>query len=118
MAWLLLLIAGVLESIWVIGLKKNHDTELLWPKLLFFGVSIISFLLMDRALKSLPVGVSYAVWTGIGALGTTLVGIVWLGESRSPLRLICVGLVVCGLIGLKVTTPDSTAPVNDAGGTP
>ena len=111
MAWLLLLFAGLLEAIWVVGLKKNHDSELIWPRLVYFGVSIGSFLLMDRALKTLPVGTSYAVWTGIGALGTAFAGIVWLGESKSPLRLLCIFLVVCGLIGLKVTTPDAT-PTN------
>lgn len=106
MAWLTLVFAGMLEATWVIGLKKNHDSELLWPKFAFFGVSIASFLLMDRALKTLPVGTSYAVWTGIGALGTTVIGILWLGESHSPLRVLCIGLIVCGLVGLKLTTTE------------
>ena len=111
MAWLLLLIAGMLEATWVVGLKKNHESELIWPRLFFFGVSIVSFLLMDRALKTLPVGTSYAVWTGIGAVGTTLAGIWWMHESSSPLRLACIAMVILGVIGLKLTSRnDDQAP--------
>ncbi|MBM4001939.1 MAG: multidrug efflux SMR transporter [Planctomycetes bacterium] len=113
MAWTLLLVAGMLEAVWVVGLKKSHESELVWQKLIFFGVSILSFLLMDRALKTLPAGTSYAVWTGIGAITTTIVGVLWLGESSSPLRLLCILLVVAGVVGLKWTSNrPSTAPAS------
>jgi quaternary ammonium compound-resistance protein SugE len=98
MAWVLLIVAGLCETAWVVMLKYGKESERWWPTLVAFGVSIVSFLLMDRVLVRLPVGTSYAVWTGIGAVGAAVLGIVLFRESISPIRLACV-------IGLKLTSP-------------
>lgn len=103
MAWVFLIIAGLCETAWVILLKFSHGHERLWPKLLAFGISIVSFLLMERALKELPPGTSYAVWTGIGAVGATIVGILMFDEPLRATRIVCIALVVIGIVGLRVT---------------
>ena len=103
MAWVFLIIAGLCETGWVILLKFSHGHERLWPKLLAFGISLVSFFLMERALKELPPGTSYAVWTGIGAVGATIVGIVAFKEPFSAIRVACIALVVIGIVGLRAT---------------
>jgi quaternary ammonium compound-resistance protein SugE len=103
--WVLLVVAGLLEIIWASTLKQTQGFTKLWPSLLTITAMVASFWLLSRAMKVLPAGTSYAVWVGIGAAGTALVA-PWV--SKEPLRamqLVCVGLVVLGVVGLKVLTP-------------
>jgi quaternary ammonium compound-resistance protein SugE len=105
MAWVLLLIAGVLEIGWAIGLKYTEGFTRLWPSV-FTGTSMVaSVVLLGIAMKSLPVGTSYAVWVGVGAVGTAILGIILFGEPATPGRLISLGLILAGIIGLKLATP-------------
>jgi quaternary ammonium compound-resistance protein SugE len=106
MAWLLLFIAGLLEVGWAIGLKYTEGFSRLWPSVGTLMAMTLSVVLLGLALRTLPVGTGYAVWVGIGAVGTAILGIVLFGESREPLRLLCLGLIVAGVIGLKLVTPD------------
>jgi quaternary ammonium compound-resistance protein SugE len=102
MAWIYLIIAGLLEIAWAIGLKHTDGFSRLWPSVLTILTMIASFALLAQALRTIPVGTGYAVWTGIGAAGTAIIGMIWLGESRDVLRLVCLVLIVSGVIGLKV----------------
>ena len=101
MAWLALFIAGLLEIGWAVGLKYTHGFTRLWPSVLTVVTMALSFALLSYSLKTIPVGTGYAVWTGIGAAGTALIGILFLGESRDALRGACLLLIVGGVIGLK-----------------
>lgn len=103
MAWLIVVIAGLLETGFAIMLKQSHGFSRLWPTIGFAVCAVASFGLLTYALKSLEVGPAYAVWTGIGAAGTALLGIWLLNESASPLKLISVGLVLAGVIGLNIS---------------
>ena len=103
MAWMLLFIAGLFEVCWAIGLKYTDGFTRLWPSVLTVVAMTVSIVCLALALKSIPVGTGYAVWTGIGAVGTALLGIVLFGESVSPARLSCIGLIVAGIVGLKLT---------------
>jgi quaternary ammonium compound-resistance protein SugE len=104
MAWLILLIAGLLEIGWAIGLKYTEGFTRLWPSV-FTGASMVaSVVLLGVAMKSLPVGTSYAVWVGVGAVGTAILGIVLFGEPATPGRLISLGLILAGIIGLKLAS--------------
>lgn len=105
MAWLLLFVAGLLEVGWAIGLKYTEGFSRLWPSVGTLTAMTLSVVLLGFALRSLPVGTGYAVWVGIGAVGTAILGIVLFGESREPLRLLCLGLIVAGVVGLKLVTP-------------
>ena len=105
MAWLLLLIAGLLEVGWAIGLKYTEGFTQLWPSVLTLAAMAGSVVLLGIAMKSLPVGTSYAVWVGIGAVGTAILGIILFGESASAGRLASLGLIVAGIVGLKLATP-------------
>ena len=102
MAWVYLLIAGLLETGWAIGLKYTEGFTRLWPSVLTVAAMAVSFLFLSLALKTLPVGTGYAVWTGIGAVGTVILGIVLLGEPATLGRLACIGLIVAGIAGLKL----------------
>ncbi|HWB46049.1 MAG TPA: quaternary ammonium compound efflux SMR transporter SugE [Hyphomicrobiaceae bacterium] len=102
MAWIILVVAGVLEIGWAIGLKFTAGFTRLWPSLLTAAAMIASMYLLALASKSLPIGTAYAVWVGIGAVGTALLGIVLLGEPRDLARLACIGLIIAGVVGLKV----------------
>ncbi|MGI8997608.1 MAG: quaternary ammonium compound efflux SMR transporter SugE [Pyrinomonadaceae bacterium] len=104
MAWIYLLIAGVLEIMWAIGLKYTEGFSRLWPSVGTLAAMVVSFFFLSQALKTLPVGTAYAVWTGIGAVGTALFGILLFGESREAGRLACIVLIVAGIIGLKLTS--------------
>lgn len=104
MAWLILLAAGLLEVVWAIGLKYTHGFSRLMPTVVTVIAMIASMGLLGLAVRSLPIGTAYAVWTGIGTVGTVLVGILVFGESASLLRLLCVSLIVIGIIGLKALT--------------
>ena len=114
MAWLFLFIAGIFEVVWAIGLKYTDGFSKLWPSVVTVGAMIVSFAFLSQALKTLPVGTAYAVWTGIGAVGTAALGIILLGEPRSAARIVCILLIVAGIIGLKLVSP---APENQNAGT-
>jgi len=105
MAWILLLIAGLLEVGWAIGLKYTEGFTRPWPSVLTLAAMAGSVVLLGIAMKSLPVGTSYAVWVGIGAVGTAIFGIILFGESASAGRLASLGLIVAGIVGLKLATP-------------
>lgn len=105
MNWIALFAAGLLEVAWAIGLKYSRGFTVLAPSLVTVPAMIGSFLLLSRAMQSIPVGTAYAVWTGIGAAGTALLGIVLFGESRAWPRLLCLGLIVAGIAGLRLTAP-------------
>ncbi|MCX8085664.1 MAG: quaternary ammonium compound efflux SMR transporter SugE [Rhodocyclaceae bacterium] len=103
-AWLVLLLAGLCEIGWAIGLKYTEDFTRFWPSFWTIVAMIASIVLLAWSLKALPVGTAYAVWTGIGAVGTALLGIVLFNESREALRLVSIGLIVVGILGLKLVT--------------
>jgi quaternary ammonium compound-resistance protein SugE len=102
MAWIVLVVAGIFEVVWAIGLKYTDGFTRIGASLGTIAAVIASMGLLGLAVRTLPIGTAYAVWTGIGTVGTVLVGIAWLGESASPLRLFCVALIVAGIIGLKL----------------
>jgi quaternary ammonium compound-resistance protein SugE len=105
MAWTCLVIAGLLEIGWAIGLKYTEGFSRLWPSIATICAMIGSFNLLAAALKTIPVGTGYAVWTGIGAAGTAIVGMAFLGESREMLRILCILLIIAGVLGLRFVSP-------------
>lgn len=104
MPWVLLVIAGLFEVAWAIGLKYTEGFTRLWPSAGTLAAMGLSVVLLGIAMRSLPVGTAYAVWTGIGAVGTVILGIVLFGEPATAARLVCVGLIVAGILGLKLTS--------------
>lgn len=104
MSWIILFIAGLLEVVWAIGLKYTHGFTRLTPSVITVTAMIVSIVLLSRAMRSLPVGTAYAVWTGIGAVGAAITGILLLGESASLARIASLALIVAGIIGLKLST--------------
>ncbi len=106
MAWIYLVVAGLFEIGWAIGLKYTDGFTRPFPTALTLASMVISIGLLGLALKTLPVGTAYAVWTGIGTVGTVVLGIALLGDSASALRLACIGLIVAGIVGLKVLSPE------------
>ena len=104
MAWIYLTIAGLFEVGWAIGLKYTEGFTRLLPSLWTITSMILSIVLLGLALKALPVGTAYAVWTGIGAVGTAILGIYLFAEPATVLRLMCIGLILCGIVGLKLVT--------------
>jgi quaternary ammonium compound-resistance protein SugE len=104
MAWLYLLFAGLFEIGWAIGLKYTEGFSRLMPSLWTIAAMIVSLALLGLALKTLPVGTAYAVWTGIGAVGTAALGIYLFGEPANAARLASIGLIVAGIVGLKLVT--------------
>lgn len=106
MSWLYLFIAGLTEIAWAIGLKQSEGWTRFWPSVITGILMVLSFAFLSLALKTLPIGTAYAVWTGIGAAGTALAGIFFFGEPRDLLRVLCIALIVGGVIGLKALTPD------------
>jgi quaternary ammonium compound-resistance protein SugE len=105
MAWFLLVLAGLFEVGWAIGLKYTEGFTRLWPTVGTVSAMVISLGLLGIAMKSLPVGTSYAIWVGVGAVGTAILGIVLLGEAANAGRLVSLGLIVAGIVGLKLATP-------------
>lgn len=105
MAWITLFVAGLFEVGWAIGLKYTEGFTKLWPTVLTVLSMIISLWLLGMALKTLPVGTAYAIWTGVGTVGTAILGMILFGESTAALRLACIGLIVAGILGLKLVTP-------------
>ena len=104
MAWSILFVAGLLEVSWAIGLKYTEGFSKLVPSILTLGAMAGSIILLGLALKSLPIGTAYAVWTGIGAVGTATLGIILFGEPATAFRLASIGLIVAGIVGLKLVT--------------
>jgi quaternary ammonium compound-resistance protein SugE len=105
LAWILLLLAGILEVAWAIGLKYTAGFTRPLPTVLTVAAMIASMVLLGLAVRTLPIGTAYAIWTGIGAAGTVMLGIILFGEPATALRLACVGLIVTGIVGLKLLTP-------------
>jgi quaternary ammonium compound-resistance protein SugE len=104
MAWFYLLIAGLFEVGWAIGLKYTEGFSRLWPSLATIAAMILSLGCLGLALKTLPVGTAYAIWTGVGAVGTAILGIYLFAEPANAMRLACIGLIVSGIVGLKLAT--------------
>ena len=102
MNWLILFFAGLLETVWAVGLKYTHGFSRPWPSIIVLVFMAGSVWLLSIAMKTLPLGTAYAIWTGIGAVGTVIVGIMLFGEAITFARLFCVALIVAGLIGLKL----------------
>ncbi|MEN4904357.1 quaternary ammonium compound efflux SMR transporter SugE [Luteimonas sp. TWI1416] len=102
MSWIILVLAGLFEIAWAIGLKYTHGFTRLWPSVGTLAAMAISVGLLGIAMRTLPVGTAYAVWVGIGAVGTVILGIVLMGDAASPGRLISLALIVAGIIGLKL----------------
>jgi quaternary ammonium compound-resistance protein SugE len=103
--WLALLAAGMLEIAWAFGLKYSDGLTRFWPSAATLAAIALSFAMMAVALKSLPFGTAYAVWTGIGAVGSIVVGMLVYSESADPFRLLCLTLIVAGIVGLKLNSP-------------
>ena len=104
MSWIILFIAGLLEVVWAIGLKYTHGFTRLTPSVITVTAMIVSIVLLSWAMRSMPVGTAYAVWTGIGAVGAAITGILLLGESASLARIASLALIVAGIVGLKLST--------------
>lgn len=107
MAWLALFVAGLLEVGWAVGLKYTEGFTRLWPTVATAVALTGSMALLGLAIRTLPLGTAYAVWTGIGTVGTALLGIVLFREPASALRLVCIGLIVAGIVGLKLVSGEA-----------
>ena len=105
MAWIILVVAGIFEIAWAIGLKYTEGFSRLWPTVGTVVAMVASVVLLGFAMRSLPVGTAYAVWTGIGAVGTATLGIVLFGEAATAGRLASLALIVAGIVGLKLVSP-------------
>ena len=105
MSWIYLFAAGLFEIGWAVGLKYTHGFTRLTPSLLTVSAMAVSLFLLGLALRTLPLGTAYAIWTGIGTIGTAALGIVLFSEPAEALRLACVGLIAAGIIGLKLVSP-------------
>lgn len=105
MAWFVLLLAGLFEVAWAVGLRYTEHFSRPWPTAATVAAMVLSVVLLERAVRVLPLGTAYAVWTGIGAVGTALVGILLHGDPASTARIVCLALIVAGIIGLKLLSP-------------
>jgi quaternary ammonium compound-resistance protein SugE len=105
MSWVILILAGVLEVGWAVGLKYTAGFTRLWPSVFTLATMAGSVGLLGLALRQLPLGTAYAVWTGIGTVGTAIAGMILLGEPAGALRMLSIGLIVAGIVGLKILTP-------------
>lgn len=105
MAWALVILAGIIETGWALGLKASHGFTRPLPSLLTLIGMIASFWLLAKAMQTLPVSTAYAVWTGIGTIGTVLLGILLFQDAVNAPRLLCLGLILAGIVGLKIFTP-------------
>lgn len=103
MAWLVLFIAGVFEVVWAIALKYSDGFTKLWPSVIFGVAAWLSFAFLSQALKTIPIGTAYAIWTGIGAVGVAIIGIAWFKEPAELARIACIALIIAGIAGLKLT---------------
>lgn len=102
MAWTYLVIAGLFEIVWAVGLKFTEGFTRLWPSVGVIAATVASLYLLSVSLRTIPIGTGYAVWTGIGAAGTAVVGMVALGESRDVARIVCIALIISGVVGLRI----------------
>jgi quaternary ammonium compound-resistance protein SugE len=105
MAWAILVVAGLFEVGWAIGLKYTQGFTRLWPTVWTVGAMIISLWLLGIAMKTLPVGTAYGIWVGVGAVGTVILGILLLGEPASVARIVSIALIIAGIVGLKLSNP-------------
>lgn len=108
MGWTALVIAGFFEIVWALALKSSDGFSRLWPSVIFGVAAWVSFAFLSQALKTIPMGTAYAVWTGIGAVGIAVVGIVWLKEPADLARVLCIMLIIGGIVGLKLTAGGSS----------
>ncbi len=102
MTWVVLFLAGLFETVWALALKDSHGFSKPWPTMVFLGALIISMVLLAWALRDLPVGTGYAVWTGIGAVGAALAGMILLGEPAALSRIVPIGLIAVGIVWLAL----------------
>lgn len=102
MSWFILFIAGLFEVAWAVGIKYTQGWTRLWPAVFTIVAMILSFYLLSMALKNIPMGTAYAVWTGIGTIGTVLYGILFFKEPADILRIVCILLIICGIAGLRI----------------
>lgn len=109
MAWVVLFVAGLLEIGWAVGLKYTEGFTRLWPTVATGVALVASMALLGVALRTLPLGTAYAIWTGIGSVGTAVLGIVLFREPATAMRLVCIGLIVAGIIGLKLASSPAPA---------
>lgn len=107
MAWVYLVIAGIFEVVWAMAMKYSEGFSRLWPSVITVGGMLVSFYFLSLALKSLPIGSAYAIWTGIGALGTVIFGMVFLGEPRHLMKIVFSVLLVVSIIGLKLSSGEA-----------
>jgi len=106
-AWLILLVSGLFETVWAVGVKYTDGFTRLWPSVGVLAAMAVSVYGLALAARVLPIGTAYAVWTGIGAVGAVLFGLVYLGEPRTAARLVCLGVIVSGIVGLKLAGGDA-----------
>jgi quaternary ammonium compound-resistance protein SugE len=109
MPWVWLLLAGVFEIGWAVGLKYTHGFTKLWPSVLTIAAMVLSMALLGRAVRDLPLGTAYAIWTGIGTIGTAIIGIDVLREPATALRLACLVMIVAGIVGLKLLSANAAS---------
>lgn len=102
MAWTMMIVAGFFEILMTLGLKFSEGFTRFWPTVGMIAASMISFYCLSRSLKEIPIGTAYAIWTGIGAAGTAIIGVMFFGDSATFSRLFCIGLIIIGVIGLKL----------------
>lgn len=105
MNWTFLIVAGILEIAWAIGLKYTEGWTRLWPSVITGVLLVASFYFLSLAVKTLPIGTAYAVWTGIGTVGAAILGMFLFDEPRDIVRMLCIGLIIAGIAGLKLTSP-------------
>jgi quaternary ammonium compound-resistance protein SugE len=104
MSWVYLLIAAACEVGWAIGMKFARDFSRFWPSVWTILLMVLSVVFLSKAVRTLPIGTAYAIWTGLGAAGTALLGMILLGEERSPARFLCLAVIIAGVTGLKLTS--------------
>lgn len=105
MAWFALIVAGLLEIVWAFSMKQSEGFTRLWPSVITFTAMVASFAFLSWSMRTLPLGTAYTIWTGIGAIGAFIVGIAILGEAATPLRIAAAGLILAGLILMKLSSP-------------
>lgn len=105
MAWVVLFVAGLMEVGWAVGLKYTAGFTRLWPSIGTIAALVVSMALLGLSLRTLPLGTAYAVWTGIGTVGTAVLGIILFREPATAARLVCIALILTGIVGLKLVTP-------------
>lgn len=107
MAWIYLFIASIFEITWAVGLKYSEGLTRVWPSAVTIIAMLLSFVFLSQATKQLPIGMAYAIWTGIGAAGTAVWGMIFFNEPRETMRIVCLMLIVAGVIGLRFTSAES-----------